>query len=76
MTTTLSPGEALATHKQYMLDTESIAGWLLENATKCGFKRTGQGWLEIKALAKAREAEKARRAQPKNYKIQVSSSGT
>ncbi|KAK7921304.1 hypothetical protein PG985_009326 [Apiospora marii] len=72
MAATSSPGELLTTHKQYTLDTGSIAGWLLENATKCGFKRTGKGRLKGKARAQAREAEKAGTSQPNKYKIQVS----
>lgn len=61
MATDISPpGELLATYKQYKKDTESIAGWLAENATKRGFKLqntpTTSGRLKGKARKQAREA--------------------
>ncbi|KAK8039381.1 hypothetical protein PG993_007792 [Apiospora rasikravindrae] len=57
------PGELLATHHQYKLDTEFVAGWLVENATKCGFKLADTATptpsgprLKGKARKQAREA--------------------
>ncbi|KAK7921303.1 hypothetical protein PG985_009325 [Apiospora marii] len=61
MATKISPpGELLTTYKQYKKDTEYIAGWLAENATKCGFKLqntpTTSGRLKGKARKQAWEA--------------------
>ncbi|KAK8094702.1 hypothetical protein PG997_001387 [Apiospora hydei] len=74
------PGELLATHREYKLDTEFIAGWLVKNATKCGFKLPDTATptpsgprLKGKARKQAREAMKdgTHSANP-NCKIKVS----
>ncbi|KAK7977359.1 hypothetical protein PG996_003424 [Apiospora saccharicola] len=70
------PGELLATYRQYKKDTESIAGWLAENATKRGFKlgntpkpgntSTTSGRLKGKARKQARNDKEAGVKHPKH----------
>ncbi|KAK8133765.1 hypothetical protein PG984_005777 [Apiospora sp. TS-2023a] len=64
------PSELLATYKQYKKDTESIAGWLAENATKHGFKLGStpmtSGRLKGKARKEARKAMEAGAKRPKH----------
>ncbi|KAI1126901.1 hypothetical protein F5Y10DRAFT_293264 [Nemania abortiva] len=56
----------LTTYKQYKEDTESIAGWLARNATRCGYRvadvlpSTSTGRLKGKARKQARDAVKAK----------------
>ncbi|KAK7948066.1 uncharacterized protein PG986_008952 [Apiospora aurea] len=74
------PGELPATHHQYKLDTEFIAGWLVKNATKCGFKLPDTATptpsgprLKGKARKQARETMKdGSHSTNPNCKIKVS----
>ena len=66
------PTEILTTYRQYKRDTESIAGWLADNALKCGFKLAGAATASGPRLkGKARKQAQASRSQ-QSHTVKVS----
>ncbi|KAK8087177.1 hypothetical protein PG994_002151 [Apiospora phragmitis] len=63
------PEELLITYKQYKADTGFIAGWLVANATNCGYKLANAAAPPGRLKGKARK--EARKQGPK-YTIKVS----
>ncbi|KAK8862609.1 hypothetical protein PGQ11_008844 [Apiospora arundinis] len=69
---TSPPTEILTTYRQYKRDTESVAGWLAENAVQCGFMLAGAVTDSGPRLkGKARKQARAAKAQA-TYTVKVS----